>query len=919
MRIKSLLVFLLSVISLSAFAQDGGITGRVVSRLGRAPIEGVTVTTAPLAGSQTTDVDGTFTIEGVESKQYMVEFSAPGYETLSVVVRVENGVKDLYTLVMVPEVETTIVDDSFFAEFDSDMGGDGMSAPATLTASKDIFSSIASYKFSEVRFTPRGYDSQYSDVYLNGINMNDALTGYSPWSLWSGLNEATRNQETTVGLTPGAEGLGGLNGSTNILARASHVRRGWTTSLVNANNMYRFRAMVTYASGMQDNGWAYAFSLSTRQGGNSYVDGIYYNTLGYFASVEKKLNDQHLLSFTFLGAPTERGAQQASTQEAYDLLGNNYYNPNVGIQNGEMRNTRVREYHEPIAILNYNYKHSDRTELDAAASFRFGQNGYSALTWCAGSDPRPDYYRYLPSYDRAPNSALLTEQWQSNYNNISYIDFDALYQMNYNGSQNDTYGEGRRSYYMIEERHTDQRDFNFNTKLTHKFRSGSTLLAGVNARYNRTEYYSTVKDLLGGDYWIDIDKFAERDFGSNELVYQNNLEYYNKHGHAEAVTEGDKYGYDYYAHVMTAALWGTYNHVFGFAPNLSASVSGEVGTSSMWRHGLWKKGLFEDNSFGDSEKINDLTYKAKLNATYNINRMFSVTANAAYMNNAPTFASAFVSPRTRNSITPGLDTEKIMAFDAAFNMRSGDYKFRLAGFYTTIKDQNKVISFYNDLQSSFDNFAMSGIDERYMGIEMAYSMPIVAGISFNSALSLGEYIYTSNPYYIEMVDNSETVLTEGDVNWAGYKVEGTPQTALNLGLGYRSPDYLFLALDLNFYDNNYLSMNPLYRTDNAVTSAMLSDESLVNAMRAQEKFKPAYTLNASLGKSWYINREYNLGVSFEIKNILNTRNIKTGGYEQMRLSNVQDDAGNVVAYERFDSKYFYMLGRTYYLNVYLRF
>ena len=27
---------------------------------------------------------------------------------------------------------------------------------------------------------------------------------------------------------------------------------------------------------------------------------------------------------------TERGAQQASTQEAYDLVGNNYYNPNWG-------------------------------------------------------------------------------------------------------------------------------------------------------------------------------------------------------------------------------------------------------------------------------------------------------------------------------------------------------------------------------------------------------------------------------------------------------------------------------------------------------------------------------------------------------------------------------------------------------------
>ena len=65
-------------------------------------------------------------------------------------------------------------------------------------------------------------------------------------------------------------------------------------------------------------------------------------------------------------------------------------------------------------------------------------------------------------------------------------------------------------------------------------------------RRNRTEYYSEVKDLLGGDYWVDVDKFAERDMGGmNPILYQNNMEYYDKYGHAQAVKKGDKYSYDY--------------------------------------------------------------------------------------------------------------------------------------------------------------------------------------------------------------------------------------------------------------------------------------------------------------------------------------------------------------------------------------
>ncbi len=30
-----------------------------------------------------------------------------------------------------------------------------------------------------MRFNVRGYDSQYSDIYMNGIRLNDAMTGYA--------------------------------------------------------------------------------------------------------------------------------------------------------------------------------------------------------------------------------------------------------------------------------------------------------------------------------------------------------------------------------------------------------------------------------------------------------------------------------------------------------------------------------------------------------------------------------------------------------------------------------------------------------------------------------------------------------------------------------------------------------------------
>lgn len=914
MKIKTLLFVVMSLISLTMFAQySGGVKGKVVSRATRTAINGVKVTLTPGDIKTTTDASGNFELENLNKGEYTLTFEAVEFETLNLAVRIDKMMREI-NVVMVPAFVTPAIDDAIFAEFDTETIEDAQSLPSSLSASKDVFNNIASYKFSEMRFNVRGYDSQFSDVYMNGIQLNDAMTGYTPWSLWSGLNDATRNQEVTSGLDMGYMGIGGIGGTTNINTSPSQMRKGFRASLVNGNAMYRFRGMLTYASGLQDNGWSYAFSVSTRQGGNSYVNGVYYNAFGYFAAVEKQFNKQHRLGLMVLGAPTERGTQQAATQEAYDLVGNNYYNPNWGWQDGKRRNARVRNYHEPIAMLNYTYDISDRSKLNVATSVRFGQNGYSALTWYGGPDPRPDYYRYLPSfYNGTTYGAWLDEAWRANTDNIRHLNWGQLYDINRNQPENPTYGPGHRAINMVEERHTDQLDWNFYTQFSHLFRNNSKINGGLNLRRNRTEYYSEVKDLLGGDYWVDIDKFAERDMGGlNPIPYQNDMDYYEKYGHARAAQEGDKYGYDYYGNIINARAWAQYEMNFG---KLGINLGGELGHTSLWRHGLWKKGLFLDNSQGDSEKLNYLTYKLKANFSYKFSAIHSLNASIIYMQDAPAFQSAFVSPRTRNSVTPGISTEKTFGVDGSYNLRLGEFKARVSGYYTKFMDQSKVISYYDDVESTFSNFAMSGIDKRHFGLEIAASVPLDAGFYLNGAISWGQYTYDSNPNYVQIQDNSNAIINEGKVYWKNFRVESTPQKAMNIGLSYRGRNNLYASLDLNYYSNMYLSMSPLYRTDAVLTPGMTQED--IATLRHQEKFESAYVLNASIGKNWFINRIYTLGFSLEAKNLLNDQDIKTGGYEQIRLLKNKETSNQI--YQPFDSKYFYMFGTTYYLNLYFRF
>jgi uncharacterized protein YaiE (UPF0345 family) len=256
-----------------------------------------------------------------------------------------------------------------------------------------------------------------------------------------------------------------------------------------------------------------------------------------------------------------------------------------------------------------------------------------------------------------------------------------------------------------------------------------------------------------------------------------------------------------------------------------------------------------------------------------------------------------------------------------------------------MNDLAKVISFYDDTQSSFTNFAMSGIDKRYYGVELALNIPIWNGIALQGALNWGDYRYTSNPNFVQIIDNSAEIELVDKVNWKNFYVESTPQIAANIGIDYRSSNNWFASVNFNFYDKLYLSMNPAYRTNNAVKSyvEVLANEGAsddakiwaltnINNVRRQEYLGHAYTLSASIGKNWYIQRKYMLGFSFEVKNILNNQDIKTGGYEQMRMRRTRGWNGNEAGsnpaepfYSRFDSKFFYMLGTNYFLNLYFRF
>ncbi len=963
---KYLLSISALILSVAMSAQNpiGGVKGVVVDRSSKTALDGAVLKL--YSGTQEiatvrTGADGSFYIPDLKDGMYDLVIENSNYLQSKVNVTVNDGyVKNMFKLSLTPVHKVGEVDDASFTEFDLDDSG-YQDSPTILFGQNDVFNNIAGYNFSSVRFRVRGYSSESQDVYMAGVRMNDAITGYTPYSLWSGLNEAVRSKESVNGSEISDYGFGGYNGLTNIDPMASKVRTGWRGSVLTNSALYRLRLMMTYSSGELDNGWSYAFSASARLGGNDWIKGVYYRSFGYYGSVEKKFGEEHKLGLTFMAAPGQRGAQNGSTQEVYDLMGDNMYNSNWGYYNGKVRNARVKKTHEPIAILKYDFTpESKKLKASATVLYRFGKNGYTALDWYDAPDPRPDYYRNLPSYffmDNTDYNRLnyskymwAKEQWEQDIPSITHINWDRLYAVN---AMNST-ADGNRSKYVIEERRTDQQDLNFAANAKWSPVNCFTLAGGLSYKWNRTEYYKILDDLLGGDYYVNIDQFAERDYASSVTMYQNDLDYYLKNGKAQTLKQGDKYGYDYYANVRRAEAWasGKFSK-FG----LDVALAGRIGYTKYWREGLLRKGLFPGldangqpmtyegkvittydpitgdaiTSLGKSEVKDFLTGAAKLNVSYVIPGGHRVYANAAFIADAPNFNQAFISPRTRNSIVPNLKTNKTLTADLNYAYSNSGYDVRVTGYYTAIKDQSKVMSFYDDAQNSFTNFAMSGIDQRHIGLELGFKVPLpVPNLALQGVVSYGQFVYTSNPKMYQTYDNSAAIVEDtygvtipywkshptADGKTVKHYVSGTPQLATSLGLSWNK-NYWFVDADVDYFDFAYLDMNPLYRTDMATSGP---DKTVtpteIEYMAAQEKFKGAVLVNASVGKSWYIKRNYQLGFSLQVKNILNTTNLRTGGYEQTRLV---DNTVSKERYYRFDSKYFYMSGINYMLNIYFRF
>ncbi|HCN54303.1 MAG TPA: TonB-dependent receptor [Prevotella sp.] len=780
-------------------------------------------------------------------------------------------------------------EESAFTFTEAQLGeDDDMSQNVTIiNSTSNIYASQVGYLFSPVRFRYRAFNTKYNDVYVNGALMNDLESGQFRFSQVGGLNQQTKSVDFSLPFENNRFGMSAMAGSNNYDFRAGSMAAGNRFSLAAANRNYTLRGMYTYASGFNSKGWAFAANLTYRWANRGYVEGTFYNALSYYLGVQKKWKNGHSLSFSTWGNPTERSSQGASTDEAYWLANDYYYNPYWGYQNGHKRNSRVINDFAPSASLTWDWDISNDTKLTTTLFSKYSLYKSTRLNYNNSENPQPDYWKNFPSYyydiwdegDTYNRSAYNLAKWNEAHNFWTaskanrQINWDRLY---YANKQAGT--AGADALYYLEAKHNDNLMFNLGSTLSTRPTRKSLFNLGILLGQNRGHHYKTMDDLLGATTFHNINTYAIGTYAlhSDQVQYDLNTAGANNEG--KLIGEDDIFGYDYALMVHKGTAWSSYSASMG---RLNWVIAGKIGGTDMYRKGYMRNGMFANNSYGKSGKAKFLEGGGKGSLTFNAGRGHTFSLGVGYEWKAPMASTAFVSPEMNNDFVSNLKNERIFSSEFGYQFQNAFMHLNISGYFSALDHVTEWQNFYFDDANSFTYVSMTGIKKQYYGAEIGANFKLSSALDLKMIGTWSEAKNTNNAH-VRYLNSTKATYTDDIVMNKDMRESGTPLTATSIGLSYHQNGW-YIDLNENYYDRIYLSYSPNLRYQGTLTTMGSVDNEGNFIVPSQAKGHGGFMTDASIGRSIRLPKG-SLNINLMVTNIFNNRKIVTGGYEQSRSS-----------------------------------
>ena len=513
------------------------------------------------------------------------------------------------------------------------------------------------------------------------------------------------------------------------------------------------------STGISESGWAMTLQ-GTRTQGDNFVDGTQFLGWSYFLNIAKKINTDHLLTFTVIGAQQRHGQRQNRlTLETYNNSPNGIrQNNDWGRLGGEVIHVEDNFYHKPQISLNHYWTLSENTDIATTAYFSFGSGGGGGT---AGETS-------LFNSNRTGGAGPV----------YGYIDLDAIMEIN-------RANPGGEAVAFMRASRNDHKWFGLLSIISHDFGPNFSLSGGIDLRHYKGSHFREVTNLLGATHVLNTDDINNPPEGI-------------------PIGVGDKFDYNNDGIVTWLGAFAQGEYTLN---NLSVFASATISNSAYKREDFYL--YAPDSSLRVSDTQNYLGYITKAGANYNITDHHNVFFNAGYFERAPFFNAVF--SENTNVANDDVANEKTIGLEVGYGMRYGKFSLNLNAYYTNWKD--KTFQRRIDNQNG-DELTVSilGVDALHQGAELELYYNPISKLRVRGSLSLGDWEWQNDLVDVPIFDGNVKV-DSVNLYIAGVKIGDAAQTTAAIGLDYELFNGFSLSGDFTYADNLYAQFDPLGKNE----------------------------------------------------------------------------------------------------------
>jgi hypothetical protein len=509
---RALLVSFFCFLLQLSWAQTGSLSGIITDNITRQPVVGAKVTLNPTLRAISNN-QGEYSISNVPYGDYTITVAMLSFDTMRMQVTVDEK-SELFNVAIGgnQELEEVKVIGNIVGDRKTPVAVTRISAqkiteelgsrdlPMLLNGTPGVYATQTGGGDGDARINVRGFDQRNVGVMIDGVPVNDMENGWVYWSNWFGLDAITSTMQVQRGLGATKVAMPSIGGTINLITQGVGNKKGLSFKQEYGTGQL-LRSTFAYNSGMSEEGWGLTVSGSYKQS-QGWVDGTPSQGFFGYMKIQKKI-DKHLVSLSAFAAPQQHG--QRSFNQAIQYWDANEanqigapldsssvffdqgvrFNQHWGYRtvNGErvVQNERLNYYNKPQITLKDFWKLNDKFSISNIAYVSIGRGGGTRLS----------------------NSSVLRDS-------TGQIDWDGIVQSNqYNSLFGTPNIDPLYSPDLIKSSQVLIASVNnhfwagYLGQFNYEYSDELTISGGLDYRYYQGGHYQEIKDLLGGDYYIE--------------------------------------------------------------------------------------------------------------------------------------------------------------------------------------------------------------------------------------------------------------------------------------------------------------------------------------------------------------------------------------------------------------------------------